>query len=52
MPQITGIGRAVAEQALRGDRHPLQSDFEPIIDPFSMWGDAQSWMIMKPDSDD
>lgn len=45
---LAGIGRAVAEQALRGEGHPLRRDVHPMIDPLSMWGDVQSWTIMNP----
>lgn len=45
---LAGIGRAVAEQALRGEGHSLRHDVQPVIDPLSMWGDAGSWTIMNP----
>lgn len=45
---LAGIGRAVAERALRGEGHPLTHDLQPMIDPQSMWGDVDSWMIMNP----
>lgn len=45
---LAGIGRTVAEQALRGESHPLRQDFQPMIDPQAMWGDVESWMIMNP----
>lgn len=48
---LAGIGRAVAERALRGESHPLRHDFQPMVDPRSMWGDVGSWMIMNPTAD-
>lgn len=48
---LAGIGRAVAEQALRGEGHPLRHDLQPMIDPQSMWGDVESWTIMNPVAD-
>lgn len=48
---LAGVGRAVAEQALRGEGHPLRRDLQPVIDPVPMWGDAASWTIMNPTVD-
>lgn len=45
---LAGIGRAVAEQALHGEDHPLRHDVQPMVDPLSMWGDVRSWMIINP----
>lgn len=48
---LAGVGRAVAEQALRGEGHQLRHCLQPMIDPQSMWGDVESWTIMHPAAD-
>ncbi|WP_076263324.1 DUF3800 domain-containing protein [Intrasporangium flavum] len=48
---VAGVGRAVAERALRGESHPLRQDLQPMIDPLSIWGDVSSWVIMHPTVD-
>jgi hypothetical protein len=41
---LAGIGRAAAEQALRGEgEHELLHTVRPMISPNSLWGDPASW---------
>lgn len=47
---LAGIGRTVTEAALRGIAHPLAADLQQMIDPLSMWGDIQSWLLLHAET--
>lgn len=45
---LAGIGRAVGEEALVGNRHPLQQAARPLLDPEPMWGHVDSYLELYP----